>query len=323
VRAQGPADALLVASFGGPERPEEVRPFLESVVMGRGVPPERLAEAARHYDFFGGVSPINARNRGLVTALRDRLAEAPFGLPVYWGNRYSGPTIEEALRAMRHDGIRRALAFVTSAFDSPAGFTRYLQAIARARVALGPAAPSVEALPPFWDHPLFALAQEDLLRECVAAGQGRTRVIFTAHSIPVGMARRCAYDADLATASDRTARAAGVDDWVLAYQSRSGSPGQPWLGPDVSSALVRAAAVGATRVVVCPIGFVTDHMEVCYDLDVEARAEAEALGLDFVRCPTVDRHPAFVEMIVSMVAGRLALPTVVQSEGGASICTMS
>jgi protoporphyrin/coproporphyrin ferrochelatase len=299
------ADALLLVSFGGPEGPEEVRPFLESVVVGRGVPPERLEEAARHYDLFGGVSPLNARNRALVAALRERLIGPPFRMPVYWGNRFSRPTVEEAVRAMRGDGVSRALAFVTSAFDSPAGFTRYLESVARARVAVGAGAPAVEVLPPFWSQPLFETAQADSLARGVALAYGRARVVFTAHSIPFAMASRCRYDADLATACARAAGACGVTDWVLAYQSRSGSPGQPWLGPDVRSVLERAAADGVETVVVCPIGFVTDHMEVCYDLDVEARMQAEGLGMGFVRCETVDRHPAFVEMILSMTAEKV------------------
>lgn len=300
--ARGPGEAFLLVSFGGPEGPEEVRPFLERVASGRGVPAERLAEAARHYDRFGGVSPINARNRALVAALRDRLAEPPFGMRVYWGNRFSRPTIEDALRAMRDDGVPHARAFVTSAFDSPAGFSRYREAIALARAAVGAGAPSVEVLPPFWDHPLFESAQAGLLRARLASTRGRTRVVFTAHSIPVSMAGGCAYDADLATACARAARAGGTADWVLAYQSRSGRPGEAWLGPDVGAALARAASVGIEAAVVCPIGFVTDHMEVRYDLDVEAAAQAEALGLRFLRCPTVDRHPAFVEMILAMTA---------------------
>jgi ferrochelatase len=307
-------DALLLVSFGGPEGPEEVRPFLESVVTGRGVPPERLEEAARHYDLFGGVSPLNARNRALITTLRDRLAEPPFQMAAYWGNRYSRPTVEDAVRAMRRDGVRRALAFVTSAFDSPAGFTRYLESIARARVAVGPDAPAIAVLPPFWNHPLFEAALADSLTLGLARASGRTRVVSTAHSIPFAMASRCRYDADLATASARAARACGVTDWVLAYQSRSGSPGQPWLGPDVRSVLERAASDGIETVVVCPIGFVTDHMEVCYDLDVEARLQAEALGLGFVRCDTVDRHPAFVEMILSMTAEALGHGTACAAE---------
>jgi ferrochelatase len=323
VSAPSPArahDALLLVSFGGPEGPEEVRPFIESVVLGRGVPPERLAEAARHYDLFGGVSPINARNRELVTVLRNRLAEAPFRLPVYWGNRYSSPTIADAIVAMRRDGVGHALAFVTSAFGSPAGFTRYLEAIVRARVAVGPEAPAIEPLPPFWNHPLFLAAQADLLRQGLARAAGPTRVLFTAHSIPVAMARRGAYDAELAAVASRTARACGVTDWAIAYQSRSGSPGQPWLGPDVRSALARASSEGVRTAVLCPIGFVTDHMEVCYDLDVEAQSEAEALGLAFVRCATADRHPAFVEMIVSMTADRL-WPSALGRETATAACT--
>ncbi|MET0551491.1 MAG: ferrochelatase [Vicinamibacteria bacterium] len=295
-------DAFLLVSFGGPEGPEEVRPFLERVVAGRGVPPARLAEAARHYDLFGGVSPINARNRALVAALRDRLAEPPLRMRAYWGNRYSRPTIEDAVRAMRDDGVRRARAFVTSAFDSPAGFSRYRDAIAAARAGLGPGAPVVEVLPPFWDHPLFERAQAAVLRQGLSGTRGRTRVVFTAHSIPVAMAGACSYDADLATACGRAARASGVADWVLAYQSRSGRPSEAWLGPDIGAALARAASAGIDTAVVCPIGFVTDQMEVRYDLDVEAASQAEARGLAFVRCPTADRDPAFVEMIVAMTA---------------------
>jgi ferrochelatase len=302
--ARGRDEAFLLVSFGGPEGPEEVRPFLERVTSGRGVPAERIAEAARHYDRFGGVSPINARNRALVATLRDRLAEPPFGMRVYWGNRFSRPTVEDALRAMRADGVGLARAFVTSAFESPAGFGRYRDAIAAARAAIGSGAPVIEVLPAFWDHPLFSSAQAGVLRQGLDSARGRTRVVFTAHSIPVSMARGCSYDADLATACARTAQAAGGPDWVLAYQSRSGRPGEAWLGPDVGAALARAVSAGVETAVVCPIGFVTDHMEVRYDLDVEAAAQAEALGLGFVRCPTADRHPAYVEMILAMAAAR-------------------
>lgn len=296
-------EAFLLVSFGGPEGPDEVRPFLERVVSGRGVPAERLAEAARHYDLFGGVSPINARNRALLTELRGRLAEPPFRMRAYWGNRYSRPTLEEALRSMRDDGVRHARAFVTAAFDSPAAFGRYREALARARAAVGAGAPDVALLPPFWDHPLFESAQAAVLAQGLASARGRTRVVFTAHSIPLAMASACSYDADLAAASARAARACRVADWVLAYQSRSGRPDEAWLGPDVGSALARAASAGADTAVVCPIGFVTDHMEVRYDLDVEAAGQAAALGLGFVRCPTVDRHPDFVEMVLALTSG--------------------
>ena len=295
-------DALLVVSFGGPEGPDDVRPFLESVVRGRGVPPARVAEAARHYDLFGGISPINARNRELVAALRVRLEREPFRLPVYWGNRHSRPTLTDAVEEMRRAGVTNALAFVTSAFESPAGFSRYVEALGRASAEVGAGAASITALPAFSRHPLFLAAQADVLREALAqAGPGRTRIVFTAHSIPTAMAQGCAYERELREACSSVARAAGVDDWLLAYQSRSGRPEQPWLGPDVRAGLVRAAAVGAAAVIACPIGFVSDHMEVCYDLDVEARAEAESLGLRFIRCRTVGDHPAFVEMIVDMV----------------------
>jgi protoporphyrin/coproporphyrin ferrochelatase len=296
-------DALLVVSFGGPEQPDEVRPFLEEVVRGRGVPEARLAEAARHYEHFGGVSPINARNRELVSALQQRLARDDPGFRVYWGNRHSPPRLRDAVAAMAEAGVCRALAFVTSAFDSPAGFTRYLDDLERARAEVGGSAPEVVALPPFFDRPLFVGAQAALLREALdGAASPRARVLFTAHSIPVAMARTCPYEEQLRRACAAVAGEVGVSDWELAYQSRSGSPGLPWLEPDLQEALTRALEAGARTVVVCPIGFVTDHMEVCYDLDVEARAQAQELGLGFVRCATVSRHPDFVEMIAGLVA---------------------
>jgi ferrochelatase len=298
-------DALLVVSFGGPEGPDEVRPFLDEVVRGRGVPEARLAEAARHYEHFGGVSPINARNRELVSALQERLARDVPGFRIYWGNRYSSPRLREAVAAMGEDGVCRALAFVTSAFDSPAGFTRYLDDLERARAEVGACAPEVVALPPFFDQPLFVSAQAALLRKALHdAASPRARVLFTAHSIPVAMARTCPYEEQLRWACAAVAGEVGVSAWELAYQSRSGSPGMPWLEPDLQEALTRALESGAQAVVVCPIGFVTDHMEVCYDLDVEARAQAQELGLGFVRCGTVSRHPDFVEMIAALVAER-------------------
>lgn len=287
-------------SFGGPEGPEEVRPFLENVVRGRGVPQARLEEAERHYRHFGGASPINARNRVLVAALRARLAAE--GLRVYWGNRLWRPYVADVVRQMADDGVGHAFVFVTSAFDSPAGFTRYVEDVERARGALGGRAPVLEVLPPFFDQPLFVEAHAAALREALAADlPAPVRVLFTAHSIPVAMARACPYEAQLRWACSRIAAAASVHDWSLVYQSRSGRPDQAWLEPDVLQGLAAAHAQGVGGVVLSPVGFVTDHMEVLWDLDVEAAAQARELGLGVVRAATVCDRPAFVEMIAGLV----------------------
>lgn len=303
-------DAVLLVSFGGPEGPDDVRPFLANVVRGRPVPPERVEEAARHYDLFGGVSPINEQNRTLLAALRSRFAEAGPNLRVYWGNRHWHPYLADAIREMERDGVRRALAFVTSAFDSYSGSGQYTEAIERARTEIGARAPVVDKLPAFFDHPRFIEANADHvragLRSVEADRRACARLLFTAHSIPRSMAADCAYEAQLRQACAQVAREAGHPGWDLAYQSRSGFPGQPWLEPDVRQALASAEDAGAWDVVVCPIGFVSDHMEVRYDLDTEARAFAEELGLRFIRTPTVSNHPAFVEMVRELAMERVA-----------------
>lgn len=268
------------------------------------MPEARLAEAERHYLHFGGRSPLNERNRALVAAVSRRLDAS--GTRVYLGNRHSAPRVDDALASMQRDGVRRAVAFVTSAFDSPAGFTRYLEDVERARAEMGPSAPAVDALPPFFDRPEFVAAQADLLGAALRrVFWGRPQVLFTAHSIPRDMARACPYESQLHWACARVASAAGVGEWSLAFQSRSGPPAQPWLGPDVAAALVAARERAAEAVVVVPLGFVSEHMEVCWDLDVEAAEVAHGLGLDFVRASTLDEHPAFVEMVVSMARGAL------------------
>lgn len=283
-----------------------MRPFLENVVRGRGVPPARLDEAARHYMHFGGRSPINARNRELVAALRKRLA--PDGIDVYWGNRLWRPFVGEALREMADAGVERAIAFVTSAFDSPAGFTRYREDLEEARAALGARAPAVEVLPPFFDRPEFVEAHADALRHALGADLAPpVRVLFTAHSIPTAMARACPYEAQLRWACGRIAEAAGVRDWALAFQSRSGRPDEPWLGPDVLESLAAAHAEGVRGVVLSPVGFITDHMEVRWDLDVEAVERARTLALAVVRAATVCERPAFVEMVASLAREAAAL----------------
>ena len=298
-----PFDSLLLVSFGGPERREDVIPFLENVLRGRPVPRERMLEVAEHYYHFGGRSPINQQNRDLIRALEE---EPGMALPVYWGNRNWQPFLEDALREMAAHGQRRALAFVTSAFSSYSGCRQYLEDIERARAAVGTAAPGVERLRPFYNHPLFIAAVTDRLREAFSRlpreRRGAAHLVFTAHSIPVSMAESSDYVRQLEEASSLVAASLGRDDFHIVYQSRSGAPGQPWLGPDIVEAL--ETLNGATDVVVMPIGFVSDHMEVLYDLDTEALAAAEARGLNLIRAGTPGTHPAFVSMIVELIRER-------------------
>jgi ferrochelatase len=300
------ADAILVLSFGGPEGMDDVRPFLRNVLRGRPVPPERIEEVAHHYELFGGVSPINAQNRALVAALAARLAEAGPALPVYWGNRNWAPYLADTLREMARDGVRRALGFVTSAFSSYSGCRQYLEDVERARAEVGPGAPEVSKLRAFYNHPRFIAANADHVRQALAPLGPQACLVFTAHSIPLGMAAGCAYEAQLREASALVARDAGHPRWDLAFQSRSGPPSQPWLEPDIGDFLAGTAAEGARDVVVCPIGFVSDHMEVVFDLDTEAQSRARELGMRMVRTPTASNHPGYVEMVRELIVERLS-----------------
>jgi ferrochelatase len=301
-------DAVLLVSFGGPEGMADVRPFLENVLRGRAAPPERLAEVERHYALFGGVSPLNAQNRALLEALRAELAARGPRLPLYWGNRNWHPFLADTLRQMARDGVRSALAFVTSAFSSYSGCRQYLEDIARARAAVGDAAPLVEKLRVFYDHPGFVAANADRLRDALARLPGparaAARVAFTAHSIPLSMARGSEYEAQLQEACRLVAEAAGHGPWRLVFQSRSGPPTQEWLEPDIGEHLRELAREGVHDVVVAPIGFSSDHMEVVYDLDHEAAALAGGLGLDLLRAATPGTHPAFVAMIGELLRER-------------------
>lgn len=300
-------DAILLVSFGGPEGMEDVIPFLENVLRGRNVPRERMLQVAHHYELFGGVSPINQQNRDLIVALKQELEQHGPQLPIYWGNRNWHPLLPETLNQMASDGITNALAFVTSAYSSYSSCRQYLQNIADAQAYVGPRAPRVERLRAFYNHPLFIEANVDHIRVALnqLEDQGSARLVFTAHSIPESMAENCDYAAQLMQTGGRIAGALGINNWELVYQSRSGSPAQPWLGPDVSDHLRTLHARGVTNVVVAPIGFVSDHMEVVYDLDVEARKIADEMGMKMVRARTAGTHPAFVRMIRELIIERV------------------
>lgn len=301
-------DAVVVVSFGGPEGPDDVEPFLDNVLRGRPVPPERRAAVADHYHHFGGRSPINEGNRSLVDALTSDLASHGLDLPVYWGNRNWHPLLSGTVGRMRAAGVGRALAFVTSAYASYSGCHQYLDDIARARAAVGPGAPEIDKLRVFYNHPGFIAANSEALVAALAKTGRPARVAFTAHSIPVAMAATCDYQVQLAEAARLVMAEADPDGllpWSLVFQSRSGPPSVPWLEPDIGDHLRRLAAGGPEPVVVAPIGFVADHMEVVYDLDLEAADLAGELGLTMVRAATAGVHPAFVTMIRQLIEERL------------------
>ncbi|HEU5363184.1 MAG TPA: ferrochelatase [Gaiellaceae bacterium] len=300
-----PFDAVLVVSFGGPEGPDDVLPFLENVTRGRGIPRERLLEVAHHYERFGGVSPINAQNRALIAALEPELRAHGIDLPVYFGNRNWHPLLPDTLRSMRDDGVRNALAFLTSAYSSYSGCRQYRENLYDAQQEVGPDAPAVSRLRMLYNHPGFVAANADHLREALAGVPEGSHVAFTAHSIPLAMARNCAYETQLRETARLVAAEVGAGDWEVVYQSRSGSPNVPWLEPDIGDHLERLRADGAPGVVAAPIGFVSDHLEVLYDLDVEAREQAAELGLPFARARTAGTHPAFVGAIREAIAERL------------------
>ena len=299
-------DAILLLSFGGPEGMDDVLPFLENVTRGRGVPRGRLLEVAHHYEQFGGVSPINEQNRALIAVLEPELRTRGIELPVYFGNRNWRPFLADTMRAMRDDGVRRALAVFTSAYSSYSGCRQYREDLFRAQQEVGPDAPEVPRLRMFFNHPGFVVANADRVRDALAElPGGPAHVAFTAHSIPLAMARSCAYEAQLRETARLVADAVGIDDWTVVYQSRSGPPTIPWLGPDVPDHLSEVAARGVRNVVLAPIGFISDHIEVRYDLDVEACETAAGLGLALARAGTAGTHPAFVAGVADLIAERM------------------
>lgn len=291
-------DAILVQSFGGPEGPEDVMPFLRNVTRGRNIPDARLEEVAHHYQLFGGVSPINELNRKLIESLRKLLAEEGPNLPVYWGNRNWKPYLKDTLEQMHNDGIKRAISFATSAYSSYSSCRQYLEDLEKAKGELGDRSPEIEKIRPFYSHPLFVEANAACLREAIAkASSSDYALAFSAHSIPIAMADGCKYKEQLLETSRKVSELVGRPSFDLVFQSRSGPAGQPWLEPDVCDYLRDAKARGISEVIIQPIGFVSDHMEVVYDLDTEAKALAAELEMKFVRAGTAGSHPLFIRMI--------------------------
>ncbi len=303
-------DALLIVSFGGPEKADEVMPFLELVLRGKNIPRPRLLEVAEHYYHFGGASPINQQIRELIQALESELRQHGPHLPIYWGNRNWHPFLGETLRHMQQDGVRQALAFVTSAFSSYSGCRQYREAIEAARQEVGAGAPVIHKMRCFFNHPNFIQAMqqrvEDALGQIPAPRRAQARVVYTAHSIPQSMAQTSRYVEQLQEASRMVSARLGRSDDPLVFQSRSGPPGQPWLEPDILDYLRRLhAAAGACDVVIVPIGFFSDHMEVIYDLDTQARDLCRQLGINMVRAVTAGTHPLIITMIRDLMLERM------------------
>ena len=303
-------DAILVVSFGGPESTDEVIPFLENVLRGRNVPRERMLAVAEHYYHFGGKSPINQQTRELIAALEEELGRNGPKLPVYWGNRNWHPLLADTLRQMKEEGVQQALAFVTSAYSSYSGCRQYREDIARAQNEVGPGAPEVDKLRVFFNHPGFVDATvervHDALQSIPVGARQNVQVVYTAHSIPVSMANTSDYVRQLEEVKRLISERLGVTNDVLVYQSRSGTPGQPWLEPDILDHLpsVKTNRL-ASAVVLAPIGFISDHMEVLYDLDIEARRLCDSLALPMVRAKTVGVHPKFIGMIRELILERI------------------
>ncbi len=303
-------DAVLVVSFGGPDQPADVMPFLENVLRGKNVPRERMLEVAEHYYKFGGKSPINDQNRKLIRALEAELAEHGPHLPIYWGNRNWHPMLAEALLQMKADGVRRALAFVTSAYSSYSSCRQYRENIESAREHAGEGAPVVDKIRAFHNHPGFVEAITDRVREALAKiPEGRrnaAQLIYTAHSIPTSMAQGCDYESQLLDTGRTVAERLGRKNWRLVFQSRSGPAAQPWLEPDILDCLRELK--GGSRsadVVIAPIGFVSDHMEILFDLDTQAHQLCRELRVNMVRAETVGTHPEFIRMIRELICERL------------------
>jgi protoporphyrin/coproporphyrin ferrochelatase len=301
-----PYEAILLIAFGGPTCPEEIRPFLARITEGIPIPPERLEEVAHHYEAVGGKSPLNEITLRQAKALRNALKNQ---LPVYVGLRNANPFFKETLKQMAHDGVRRALGFILSSHRSEASWERYQLNIAEARTELSATAPLVEYCDGWHDHPLFVQSWVELVQTALTVIESEQRqatpLIFTAHSLPAPMAARSHYVQQLEESARMIATRLNHRRWSLAYQSRSGKPSDPWLEPDIRQVIRDCAANRDKRIVVAPIGFVCDHVEVLYDLDIEAKKLAEGLGVNLIRASCPNDHPTFIRMMADVIESHM------------------
>ena len=299
-------DAILLIAFGGPTSPEEIRPFLARVTKGIAIPPERLEEVAHHYEAVGGKSPLNEITFRQAAALRNFLAQRGSTRSVYVGLRNSQPFLVDTLKQMHEDGVQRALGFILSSHRTEASWERYQKNIADARAELANQAPKVDYAGGWHDHPLFIQTwAESVAKELARAGAGEREtipIVFTAHSLPAAMAARSPYIEQLQTSARLIVEKLARAEWSIAYQSRSGKPTDVWLEPDIADVIRAQAARGARQLIVAPIGFVSDHVEVLYDLDIEAKKIAQEQDVGLLRAGCPNDHPTFIRMIADVVS---------------------
>lgn len=301
-------DAILIVSFGGPEGPDDVMPFLDNVLMGLNVPKPVKVRIAKRYQRFGGISPINRETRSFIQALEIEIQNNGPQLPIYWGNRNWHPMLPDTLNRMADDGIKNAIAYVTSTFSSYSGCRKYREDLYEAIQGVDNP-PHIDKLRVGYNHPGFIKAVSDRTREALestSVDKEEVVLMFTAHSLPLSMAKCTDYEAQLQEACNLVGEVVGINSWQLVYQSNNASYGEPWLEPDIADALEKVKSSGRSHVVIMPIGFVCDHMEVVLDLDIEAKEQADNLGLQLTRAATVGSHPAYISMVRELIIERMS-----------------
>lgn len=305
-----PYQAILLIAFGGPTCPDEIRPFLARITKGLPIPPQRLEEVAHHYEAVGGKSPLNEITLRQAQALEELLNRQDRKIPVYVGMRNASPYFSETLKRMLDDDVKHALGFILSSHRAEASWERYQKNIADARADLGAGAPEVDYCGGWHDHPLFIQSWVELIQAAMTkidtASRSTTPLIFTAHSLPTAMAARSPYVEQLQTSARLIAETLGQQNCSLAFQSRSGRSSDPWLEPDIGDTIRTLAAKGQKEVVIAPIGFVCDHVEVLYDLDIEAKKFADGLGVNMIRAGCPNDHPTFVRMMADVIGEKLS-----------------
>ncbi|HKY09129.1 MAG TPA: ferrochelatase [Candidatus Binatia bacterium] len=302
-------DAILLIAFGGPTSPEEIRPFLARVTKGLAVPAERLEAVAHHYEAVGGRSPLNEITLRQARALEKVLADRGKRLPVYVGMRNASPFFAETLKRMADEGVKKALGFILSSHQTEASWERYQKNIEDTRMNVGAGAPAIDYCDGWHEHPLFIQAWVELIesayKQIADDNRNSAPLVFTAHSLPIVMAARSPYVEQLQTSARMIAQKLGRNSWSLAYQSRSGKPSDPWLEPDIGDTIRKLAEAGHRDIVVAPIGFVCDHVEVLYDLDIEAAKIATQAGINLVRASCPNDHPTFIRMIADVIQAKM------------------